>query len=55
MRLKIKKIYGDKGTLPCDVWKCDFTPAECLMKIPQRPKDPKARSHTKYSMCYNPL
>ena len=25
--MKVKKIYGDKGTLSCDVWKYDFTPA----------------------------
>ncbi|WP_148041928.1 hypothetical protein [Hanamia caeni] len=24
--MKVKKIYGDKGTLSCDVWKYDFTP-----------------------------
>jgi len=51
MRLKVKKIYGDKGTLPCDVWKYDFTPVgdgkklhgDVLWEKEKYPEDLKGR------------
>ena len=55
MRLKVKKIYGDKGTLSCDVWKYDFTPVgdgkklhgDVLWEKEKYPEDLKGRGNHK--------